>query len=452
MCIRDSLGSPHTEFADVLREALAPSSSPATVPEFDRKRIPHPEITRIEPKVADPLANSQAWWRQAAAAPADGTSASGQPERTPRVGTGWLRSHQAPLPPIEVVRPSRASKLIGLLLIAMGLLSAAALGTLSNLLLGGLVLLMWGAAMMTGAWVLWNRTDPVVKRSAARRQVKLARRELDRQEARVAEARNARSSLDGKERRDLQALESRRSKLPKSATDEYERKSKDLRKSVTALQDALKRLDAAKAAELRQQLKASQEKHIQNYLASRLIKPGVIHGIGPAMVAALAANGIHTAADLAAVSGTQFRRTGSSYWFTISGIGPAKAAAIHSWHQLQLTAAQSRAPQWLSSTQTKAIETKFADEKRTTQAAIDAVGPKLHALKTAIDAKYTAEDQEITQKIELVRLDYRHRRSAADATVAQVVTQLQKLEDELSDAQRNLDRYQSVSFLKYLSA
>ncbi|ODR23988.1 hypothetical protein BHQ23_02460 [Mycobacterium gordonae] len=80
------------------------------------------------------------------------------------------------------------------------------------------------------------------------------------------------------------------------------------------------------------------------------------------------------------------------------------------------------------------------------------MGPKLHALKTAIDAKYTAEDQEITQKIELVRLDYRHRRSAADATVAQVVTQLQKLEDELSDAQRNLDRYQSVSFLKYLSA
>jgi hypothetical protein len=187
-------------------------------------------------------------------------------------------------------------------------------------------------------------------------------------------------------------------------------------------------------------------------MASRRIEPGVIHGIGPALVGALAAHGIGNAADIAAVSGTQFRRTGSNYWFTIFGIGPAKAAAISSWHQYQFIAAGHGAPQSLPVQQMQALDSKFVDQKRQKQAAIDSVAPQLRQIKATVDAKYTALDQEITLKADAVRLDYRRQRSLADATVAQAVTQLQNLEDALLDAQRNLARYQHVSFSKYRRA
>lgn len=233
---------------------------------------------------------------------------------------------------------------------------------------------------------------------------------------------------------------------------EFERKSKDLRKRVTTLQDALKRLDASKAAEARQQLKTLQEQHIQAYMASRRIEPGVIHGIGPALVAALAVHGLRNAADIAAVSDTQFRRTGSNNWFTIYGIGPAKALDIHIWHQVELAAADHGAPQPLPAQRMQALNSKFADQKREKQAAIDSVDPQLRRIKATVDAKYTALDHEITLKVDAVRLDYRRQRSVGDATVAQAVTQLQNLEDALLGAQRNLARYQPVSFSTYLTA
>ena len=300
--------------------------------------------------------------------------------------------------------------------------------------------------------MLWRRSDAVVDRTAARRHEKLAGREVARQQVRVAEARSARTALDADERRALQTLEHQRSSLPQSSTAEFERQSKDLRKHRTALQDALNRLDASKAAEAQQQLKTLQEQHIQAYMILRRIGPGVIHGIGPALAGALGAHGLRSAADIAAVSGTRFRRTGSNNWFTISGIGPAKCAAIHSWYQYQLTAASSGAPQSLPAQWAQALDSKFADQKRQKQAAIDSVAPQLTRIKATVDAKYTALDHEITLKVEAVRLDYRRQRSLADATVAQAVTQLQNLEDALLDAQRNLGRYQPVSFSKYLKA
>ena len=162
-------------------------------------------------------------------------------------------------------------------------------------------------------------------------------------------------------------------------------------------------------------------------------------------------HGLRTAGDIAAISGTQFCRTGSNYWFTIHGIGPSKSFDICYWHQRQLTAAESGAPQSLPAQQMQALDSKFAEQKRQKQAAIDSVAPQLRQIKATVDAKYTALDHEITLKVDAVRLDYRRRRSLGDATVAQEITQLQKLENAL-DAQRNLARYQSVSFSKYLTA
>jgi hypothetical protein len=439
-----SLGSPHAEFADVLTEALTSSSSLASVPEFDPRRIPLPEHTQAMPQAPASPAKSPGWWRQHGTQPAETTSSSDEAVQAARLGTGWLRSHEAPLPPVDVSGPSHAAKAMVLVISAVALLSAIAVGVASNVVLGGLVLLTWATAMAAGVWMLWHRSDAAVGRTAANRKAKLAGREVAKQQVRVDDARSARTALDGDERRALQSLENQRSMLPQSSKAEFERQSKDLNKHLTTLQDELNRLDASKAAEARQQLQTLQEQHIRGYMALRRIEPGVIHGIGPALVGALAAHGLRTAADLAT--------TGSYYWSTISGIGPTKSAAINSWYQSQLSVARIKAPQSLPAQQTKALNSKFADQKRKKQAAIDSVGPSLQRIKAAIDAKYTARDQKLTLDVDAVRLDYRRRRSLADATVAKEVTQLQKLEDALLDAQRNLARYQLVSFWKYLTA
>lgn len=202
-----SLGSTLSEVADVLTESLALSSSLASVPEFDPRRIPLPKHTQAPA--------SPAWWRQPGTPGAGTTSASDQAVYTARLGTGWLRSHEAPLPPVDVVGPSKAAKVMGLVMTAVAMLGAVAVGAASNVLLGGLVLLTWATAMTTGVWMLWRRSDAAVGRTAARRQSKLAGREVARQQVRVAKARSARADLDGDERRALQALEGQRSTLPK---------------------------------------------------------------------------------------------------------------------------------------------------------------------------------------------------------------------------------------------
>ncbi|TMS54782.1 phosphotransferase [Mycobacterium sp. DBP42] len=446
------LGSPHSEVADLLTESLTSSSSLAGVPEFDPARIPLPTGAQASPQMGASTNPSSAWWRDAGTLIAGATPASEQSVQTARLGTGWLRSHEAPLPPVEVVGPSTAAKVVGAVMTAVAILGAVAVGAVLNVLLGSLFLLLWVSAMMFGTWMLWRRSDTVVGRTAARRQVRQTGREVAQQEKRVVKARAARAGLDGDERRAIQALEDQRSKLPKSSTAEYERQSKDLRKQLTTLQTAFNRLDNAKATEAQKQLKALREQHIQTYMASRRIEPGVIHGIGPALVAALGVHGLHTAADIAAVNGTQFRRTGSSSWFTIYGIGPSKSIGIRLWRERVLAAAESSAPQTLPRQQMQALDRKFADQKRQQQVAIDSIAPQLRQIQASVDTKFKALDQEITLKVDAVRLDYRRRRSDGDATVAEAAMRLQSLEDALLDAQRDLARYQKVSLTAYLTS
>lgn len=449
-----SLGSPHAEFATVLTEALASSTTLASIPEFDRSRIPLPigAASRIGTPITAP--EGKAWWRELGTATlhADSTSTPDTAANATPLGAGWLRSHAAPLPPVELMGPHRASKALALVLTAIVILGAVGLAAASQLLLGGTLLLAWLVALPITVWMLWNRSDAAIGRAAARREAKLADRDVARKQKEVEAARTARASLDRDERRAIQALENQRAKLRRSSVTEHERQSKDLRQRLTTLQNGLNSLDAAKAAEGQQQLKAMQEQHIQAYLTARRVEPGVIHGIGPSLTAALAVHGIHTAADIGAVNGTQFRRAGSNSWFTIHGIGPSKAFDIRYWHEQQLAAAGVTAPQSLPAKQTQALDSKFADMKRQQQAAIDALVPELAQLKATVDAKYAALDQEIDLKVDTVRLDYRGQRSAGDTAAADAANQLQILEDTLLDAQRNLARFQSVSFSRYLKA
>lgn len=446
------LGPPHSEVARLLTESLTSPSALSGVPEFDPARIPLPTHTQTLPQLGSSSNPSSAWWREAGTLIAEMTSPADQSVQPARLGTGWLRSHEAPLPPVEVLGPSVTAKVMGVVAAAVAILSAVAVASVLNVLLGSVVILMWLPVMMLGAWTLWRRSDAAVGRTAARRQVSKVGREVDQQQKRVSLARGARAALDSDERRAIQTLEDQRSKLTKSSTAEYERQTKDLRKKLTTLQTAFNRLDNAKAGEVRRQLKLLQEQHIQSSLASRRIEPGVIHGIGPSLSATLSVHGLRTAADIAAISGNRFRRTGSNDWFTMHGIGPSKASDIQFWHQRQIAAAQSSAPSSLPAQQMQALDRKFADQRRQQQAAIDSTTPQLQQVKASVDAKYKALDQEITLKADAVRLDYRRRRSDGDATVAEAAMLLQRLEDALLDANRNFARYKNVSLTAYLKS
>jgi hypothetical protein len=440
-------GSPLSEFADVLTGSL--SSSLADVPEFDPQRIPFPAGATATPQ---PPGSPSDWWRQGGPTPEAAAASVADPAHTVPTGSGWLRTHEPPPPPIDITGPSSVAKAMGLALTAIAIIGAAFTGAQISVLLAGLILLTWAAAMTTGVWSLWRKSDAVVGQAGASQQAQFAALEVEQRQVKVTEARSARAALDGDERKALQHLENQRSELPKSRAAEIESQSKDLRNQVANLQKTLRTFDADKAAEAAKQLNALQEQHIQSYLTKRRIEPGVIDGIGPALVGTLAAHGFCTAADFAGFNGTEFRRTGSAYWSNVPGIGPAKSSAIQFWHQRQQSTARGRAPQSLPTQQMRALESKFADLKRQKQAAIDSIPPQLQRIKATVEARYTALDREITQKVELIRRDYKTRRTASDATLAQAVADLNKHESALLDAQRELTRYKNVSLSTYLKA
>jgi hypothetical protein len=443
-----SLGSPHDEFAAVLQESLASSGSIAQVPEFDPKRIPMPADNFGSPLA--PGAPSD-WWRDPADISGTEPLADHSTEAAP-LGSGWLKTHEPPLPPVDVVGLSRASKLTGITISAIALLASVVFGTTSSVLIAGLVLVVWAVSITAATWMLWHRSDAVSGRTKARRQVKRAERGLTKQKAQVSKALKERAAIDGAELKALQNLENERSKLPKARAAEIERESKTLRKQIEKLQDPLRKLVAAKATESAQLLKASQEQHIQTYLASRRIEPGVIHGIGPTLVANLSAHGLRTAADFSGFNGSQFRKPGSSHWFTVSGIGPAKSISIKVWHQFALAAASQGAPRSLTAQQVQALDNKFAAQERQKQAAVDAAAQQLNGVQTTVEAKYTGLDRDISRKESAVQTDYIQLRSVCDAAVAQAKVELREHEGALSEAQRELARYQAVSLGAYLKA
>ncbi|PRC43715.1 hypothetical protein C6A85_000000103920, partial [Mycobacterium sp. ITM-2017-0098] len=389
------LGSPHAEVAEILVQAITSAPPLTGVPEFDPERI---SLPKQAPALSITHGSSQdatsAWWQQtstttAGQAPTDETTSS------PRLGAGWLRSHETPLPPVEVVGPGRAAKAMGLVISTAAVLGAAFAGVQLNLATGGLILLTWAMAMTIGIWMLWRRSDVALGRAAARRATKSARGEVARQQSQVTKAQSARAALDQDERRALQKLQDQRTALPKSSASQFDRESKKLRKQLTTLEAAFNRLDAEKATETQQQLKTLQEQHIHTYLASRRIEAGDISGIGSTLVTRLAVYGLRTAADIAAINGSQIRLTGSSSWITIPGIGPSKAFSIRFWHQRQVDNAESSAPKSLSKQQIQVIDNKYKDKKRQQQAAIDVIKTQLGQLRATIDVKYTALDQEI---------------------------------------------------------
>ncbi len=442
-----TLGSPHAEIASLLTELLASSKPLEEVPEFEPERLAHPSYTAAPP----PTTMSSDWWRQVIPDPSNNAAV---PDQTVpgRLGTSWLRSHEAPLPPLQIIGPSRASKILALIMTAIAVLVAVAIGTAANLLAGGLVGLFWVVVMTTSAALQWRRSAVRLERADARLQLKHANQELSTRQKQLAAARSARTDLDAKERKEIQVLENERAKLGKSSTAEYERLSKSLRKKIESLRAELARVDALKATEARRQLQETQDLHIRTYMAARRIQPGVIPGIGPAMVASLSVHGIRTAADIAGINGNQFRTTGSSSWFTIRGIGPSKSFDIKYWHQNQLSAAQAGAPQSLPPQQSQALNAKFANQKVQHQAAIDATDSQLRQIKATVDAKYSGLDQEISVKIEAVRLDYQSKRAAGDATISQADRELQQSQGALLDTERNLARFQSVTFSNYLKS
>ncbi|HQE16477.1 MAG TPA: lipopolysaccharide kinase InaA family protein [Mycobacterium sp.] len=441
-----ALGSPHKEFADVLTESLTSLNSLAGVPKFDSSRIPRPTQT------AASSTSTSGWWKQANATGSGAASTSDAPTTGAKLGASWLRSHEAPLPPVDMGGPSRTAKAMAFLMAAVAIISTVAVVNSLGLLLGGLTLLSWAFVMTGSTWVIWRRSGVVADRRTARRKLKSAAQEVTAQKKLLAEAQSARAALDGDERRALQALEDQRSKLGPSSTSEFERKSKGLGKQLKKLQEELNLLDASKAKEAQQQLKRLQESHTQTNLASRRIEAGVIPGIGPSLAASLWVHGLRTAADIAEVRGTQFRKTGTSHWFTIHGIGPSKSFDISWWHSRAVAAASSSAPQTLPAHEVRALDTKYANLKRQHQNAIDALGPQTQRIKAEVDAKYKALDNEILVKQEAVRLDYRRQRAAADMRVAEAATNLQKREEDLLDAERDLARYAQVSLSKYLKA
>jgi hypothetical protein len=442
-----SLGSPHSEFVDVLTQSLTPSITIEDVTEFDRSRLPLPALGQTPHQGVSVPSD---WWREQVDAP--NATATDQAAVVIPPGTDWLKAHEPLPPPIEIVGPSRAAKALSLVMSTVAILGAVALVTRSQIVLSGLVLLTWAAAMTAGVFTLWGRSDALAGRTAARRQLKLGDREVNAQKAEVSKAQKARAALAGAERKELQKLGDQRSKLPQASKSEVEKQSKDLLKKMTASQGALNRVDSTKSAEVSRQLKDVQAQHIQAYLASCRIEPGVIPGIGPALVTALAVHGLQTAADFAGFRDNEFRKNGSNYWFTVSGIGPTKSDAIYGWHCRQMSIAQGRAPLSLTGQQMNAIDNTFAAQKRQHQASIDSLTKQLQTVKASADLKYNAQDREIAQKMDAVRLDYKQRRLVSDTATTQAEIELQRRENALLDAQRELARYQAVSISAYLKA
>jgi hypothetical protein len=276
-----------------------------------------------------------------------------------------------------------------------------------------------------------------------------------------------RRSAAAKAGRAVAALEKARRKVVQEADDlrsaverKAERARADEQQAIADLNDRLDReiqrlgirisaLQNREQGEAATALIVLQSAHIDEYLRATPVWSSRIRGIGPSRVGTLAAYGISTAADIAAVYGsTIIRSDGVSV--SPRGIGQGRAAALYSWRLEAEAVARSTQPTALPPARRQAIAHRYARERQSLQNDQVAARGRASLELTSLRNQWAATHSDIAQELQRAKERLETLRTAPNPELAAARKQSETANWQRDFAQLELNRYRRIRYSRYL--
>jgi predicted flap endonuclease-1-like 5' DNA nuclease len=384
------------------------------------------------------------WLRQHQATAGTPVSTAGATEATGRArpvgAAAWLTTHVPVEPHLEFSPPKTSIRISCTVLLCLVVLCAVFLDASVPLLVV----------------IIWAITFAFYRSSPQRRERTRSHKVFSERRSDAARASRAVSALERAELKVVREAEGQHSAAERKA----ERARADEQREIAGINDRLDReiqrlnvkvsvLQGQEDADVAAALHALQRAHIDERLRATPVKTSGIRGIGRATAETLAAYGIFTAADIAAVHGAAImRRDGVSV--SPRGIGQGRAAALYSW-RLQVEArAQSTQPTALPLSQRQGIAYRYAQQRQSLKgdqvtarrrAALELTD--LHNKWAVMHSGFANEVQQAKERLETLR-------TAPNLEIVAARKQSETANWQRDFAKLELNRYSRIRYSRYL--
>ncbi len=294
------------------------------------------------------------------------------------------------------------------------------------------------------------------EKAALCRQQRSEARDAARQ---VSRLQAARADLDNRAQKATDKITKDAAKARASEQAEFSRLGSDLARQVQAINKQRQQLQAGEQRELNSALSNLQQQHVRAFLGRVSLNSAKISGIGPAVVRSLAACGIHSAADFAGIEFQAGPRGGQQVYLRRangllvhpSGVGEKKARDIDAWRQGIERQARASQPATLPTDVARAISARYTQQRQDLadrQKAAEAqhadhggqVAQKWAPIHAGFSAELTAKHQETSGD-----------RAQLDSEISTARKKANTVEWQRDMAERQLEAYRDVSYLRYLA-
>ena len=368
--------------------------------------------------------------------------------------SSWVLAN---MPPVESLpfnpthRTLRAlSAIVLLAIVAIGVLGGIAILPRIDVVIGDAVL---AALVLVASGVLFSKTTEARAKRGSLTRYRQRHAEVNSAKRSASRAERDRRAVDHRERRALEKIGKRANDAHTSEQKELQAVEARLTAHLSKLGIQIQSLQSAESIERNNGVRALQDQHLVAQLTIASIRSASIQGIGQALKAALAANGIATAADFTGIS----YGAGSKVLINLrnghrvhpSGIGEVKAVALDTWRREVEAHARRTQPTTLPQAQVQEIRLKYAQKRQSL------VQEENHARTEAETQQHQVRERwatiHATITVELTETRDRFLQECAQADL-----QLSKARREARDAtwqqvsaQRDLIKYSEVTYWRY---
>jgi hypothetical protein len=466
--------------ASRVRHALANSSMPGlqeiardidflwaqdlrAIPPLDGDAVPMAAGPRVgaAPSHAGPRVTGADWLRQAG--PPGGAAGLSSTVRQggPIGAAAWLASHLPVSPFVEISRPPTIVRVVCAILLCFVVLFAVAAGFGTTLpAVGGLASL--SVVTLLVAWIV---SFVSYKVSPGRREMRRSRVTYRGRKFAATKANRVVAELENVMRKLDQEIGNSNSAAAKKADEARSDEQRELAAIDRRLGTEIGRLDrdisglkAKQDSEARNSLRALQQEHVDSRMRMARVKMANIRGIGPALEANLAYNGITTAADFTGIRYTQNRYGTSGANLVLrsgrqvspSGIGVKKAQSLEIWRRGIEMQARIDQPTTLSQVLLDAMSEKYSQRRQSLVDNQQAARVKADAQKRELRTKWAQSQAEIAKELSDATARLTQLRAEKEPMVVAARQDAGNANWQRDFAKRELDRYQRIRYRRYV--
>jgi hypothetical protein len=356
--------------------------------------------------------------------------------------SAWLTTHVAVDPHLEFSPPKARIRISFAVLLGFTVLCTALPGL--RFLDPLLVLTIWAVTFVA------YRSSPQGRDRRRSHMVFSERRSAAAQAGRTV------SALERATRKVVREAEGEHSAAERKAEQAREDEQREiddvsdrLDREIQRLNDRISALQGAEDMELATALTLLQRAHIDDRLRATPVMTSRIRGIGPSVAARLAAHGIVTAADIAAVRGAVIVRP-DGVPVSPRGIGQRRAAKLYSWRLQVEFRAQLTMPTELPRMVRQGIARRYAWQKDSLKADQVASRGRAALAQTDLRNKWAVTHSGIARELRQARERLEKLRASQAPDIVAARKQSETANWQRDFAMLELNRYRRISYSRYL--